>query len=699
MPENVRGIELSISVSTAELDRGLQKAASMTDRAADKMVKASERAAKRQEAATQRAAERAARDAEITAKASERAAERIARAAEHAANRQAAAAERAAKAAERSAEMMARRTTAEETRLALAAEAAADRRALAAKRAADQQIREAQRAASAAAKADQAYAKQAYAWHNQSFTERRGGGRGASGGAAFTRSIFAGLNIGQDFAAAGPSAVVNNLIQPQVWTDMAAAIPTAARALGRFSPHIIAATIALDGLGDSLHASGLGWGDFLSVVSETAQIQAATNAISGAAKAIDDTIGLSAAWDAFSSHAEFVMELAFGWTTAKDAAAEYNREAERAAAAEKAFRTASTKFIPQAVKDRQEQGDAFGQALSDAGGLKGLGGIMEILQRTNSEDLSKRLIADAIGGDRNRQNTLMDTLAAGGVDVSGMRLAAAGGVKGPMEAALGIRDDTRKANASGGEVGPATAPRAAEFAGALQERFDRSGGTMTVDDVRAALRAAGADERTIATSDIATREALSNSYNADVTARSLRDGVSPDMARRSIADDFVRQDAERADRARSEALDAATTARPGIATTANAEYMRGVASGLDPRHVGQVLTDNLTKTLTASGMGADQAKLAAEALAGEARADAERTITGQYEAGRDGMMQAKPRSPEIFDAAGLYNKVALAAAGGEQDKQLAALNKQNDLLNRLVKLTEENGGGGDIVLR
>jgi hypothetical protein len=284
----------------------------------------------------------------------------------------------------------------------------------------------------------------------------------------------------------------------------------------------------------------------------------------------------------------------------------------------------------------------------------------------------------------------MDTLAAGGVDVSGMRLAAAGGVKGPMEAALGIRDDTRKANASGGEVGPATAPRAAEFAGALQERFDRSGGTMTVDDVRAALRAAGADERTIATSDIATREALSSSYNADVTARSLRDGVSPDMARRSIADDFARQDAERAERARSSAVDAAMQARPGIGIEANAQYQSGVTRGLDPGHMLKVVADNLTKTLTASGMGADQAKLAADALAGDARADMERTLTGQVAAGEMDAMRAKPRSPEMFDASQLWSKVALGAAGGENDKQLQALNKQNDLLQRLVKQGEEN---------
>jgi hypothetical protein len=704
MPD-MGGIEGSISVSTADLDKGLQRAASMMDKTADRMAASAERSAKRREAADKRAADRAAQNAATAAKAAELAADRVARAAEAAAERQARAAERAAAAQERAAESAARRAAAEEARAAVAAEQAADRKAAAAKSAADRQIREAERAAKASARANAAYAKQAYHWSNQSdrdIADPFVGGGGMGGGAsrrggAVGRSAFNALNIGQDFFQGGPASTINNLLQPTLWSDMGAAVGGARMAIAGFGATAVVAGAAFLAINSSLKNAKLEWSDFGSVLSNLGPIEAVGDAISGLGIIVNEAFGFDVG-SQISTWTSDLAEYTLGWQSAIAAAVEHKRNLEDINSINKEFAGGAAKFQSSGQKAAGAQGELFGQALADVGGSGGINGIVAKLGGTNGQSSIRGLVNGAINGNTASQDKLLNAMKAAGMDVGELDAIRAGGdPAGDREKAKKEAEDAAKEAAKAAE--DAREKRVSTATGDLQDRFDKRGGQVSESEVAAALARSGADPADAG----GVRAALAKSYGERVQERALKEGVDTETARGMIADDYAKADAEKArresDRARSEAMDAATQARPGIAVSANAEYMRGVASGLDPRHVGQVLTDNLTKTLTASGMGEQQARLAAESLAGDARADAERTLTGQYEAGRAGMAEQRQRSPEIFDAAGLYNKVALAAAGGENDKQLAALNKQNDLLQQLVRLTGENGGNGQIFLR
>jgi hypothetical protein len=718
MGENVGGIDGEIRIDVSKLDSDLNKASASMDRAAEKMGASAEKAAKRQEEASKRAADKAAKDAEITAKAVEKASERIAKSAEAAANRQAAAAERAARAAERQAESMAKRAAAEEARAAVAAERAADRKAQAAQRAADRQVREAQRAAEAEAKIHDTALREAQRaraqreWDRQRDPNRPRPDQPGGGGSRAQGMLTVGRFIDdlQYVPQQGLRPIANQLVE--------------------IAPKIGIVAIGLSVMASAAKAAWAAMKDGGDPATEVDRLRAKVEELDGAWIKTADSIreagkareALSNAEKAAEARAirpEGVEKAAGGF---KAAAATVGGNAAESVVRQLASEEYASNDIG-LVKRGLESG-AIGGDLAASVGLSRESTSQEVARQLDIPEFRAELREALVGS---RTNELMAGLANGdpgaaknifamaGNSKLGARdargeytngflrsLASETAPKDAMKAAMGIRGDYGKSKSdSTKEAREEAERRASDLAGDLQTRFNRGGGTMSEADVAAALSSAGANPADAS----ATRATLAKSYGESVRERALSDNLTPDGARAAIASDYAKEDAERArresDKARSEALGAAEQAAPALQGQANAGFMRMLNSGASAGDVTRRIEEEIRSALQGRGLGADQAAIAASAMAGEAQSGAEKSIAGGIDSEYDRRMNQKPKGPELFGAEDLWRKVAVAAGGGENDRQLNVMNSQLSELRELKNMIREQGlmGGGNVYLR
>lgn len=120
------------------------------------------------------------------------------------------------------------------------------------------------------------------------------GGGGSERGAALGRTGFALANIAQDIGQAGPSAALNNVLNPMVWDDLATAVGGSRAALIGFGAAGVAAlaglAVAAKDLNDELSKGGLALGDFGAVLGNLPAVESATGKFGDLADAIGTMI-------------------------------------------------------------------------------------------------------------------------------------------------------------------------------------------------------------------------------------------------------------------------------------------------------------------------------------------------------------------------------------------------------------------------
>jgi len=265
-----------------------------------------------------------------------------------------------------------------------------------------------------------------------------GGGGGASRAersGARARTGFALANIAQD-AAYGPTAIINNLIQPQVWKDLAVSIGGGGKALAGFGTVAVAVGAGLMVINNGLKQANLGWRDLDNVVGELAPMRAAQNAFHNLGQEIrgligDDLIG------AGNTLAGDLAEYTLGWRTATEAVTEHKAALAQAVKFDAGFAGAKAKF--DGIDPEQKKvGEAF---MNELAGLKtnqniGAFDAMKTAMMRNPVPGNDDIFAKAAQGDPNAMAKMLGLANAAGLNTIGLKGMLGGVPEQPMDAAV-----------------------------------------------------------------------------------------------------------------------------------------------------------------------------------------------------------------------------------------------------------------------
>lgn len=660
------GVIGTVSVDTSQVERSMEDVERLMDRSAEKSARAAER----------------------KAEAERRAAEKAAEAVEKAEARKRAAAERTE---QRHIDQLNRHMD--------AVNRAAEREIAAAERVAERK-RQAIRKQMEAAEAS--YRRGVSGLGGGAFDDLPsvggggGGGRGGAGGraagrGALSRSVFAGLNMAQDFEAAGMRGITNNLIQPTLWKDMATAAGAGRVALAGFGTAAVAVGGAFLAIDNGLRQANLGWGDFLSVVGNLAPVEAAGQAIGGVKVVIDEFFGVDVGGQ-LNTWAGDLAEWAVGWRSATEAVKLHNEAVAEAEGIAKKFAGVSQRFQSDQQKAQGSQGERFGSALANAGGSGGLAGIVAKLGGTKGASSIQAMINSPTEGNTASQGKLIGLMNSAGLDTTDLANIRGGG-QTRTDKALDI---LKEGGVGGGSTRQPVDTRVAGYASDLQERYTRarSGGTsIGAEDVGNALAEAGVPSEVAAKLREDVLASLEEVYQTGVTSRALADKVSPAEAAGRIAQDdrMAGEEKRRAaeEKADREAMAAVQDASPSMAGQARETYLRGVMSGGNANAVGRQIGDQAAAALKAKGMDPAQAERAGQLVSAEARAGAERELADRLSSGRDAMEKWQPRNAELISGAELYSRVVSGVGPtNDQAKIVQGINRSNELLQQIA-----NAGG------
>lgn len=252
-----------------------------------------------------------------------------------------------------------------------------------------------------------------------------GGMGGGSGGrrGALGRSAFNVANISQDIAQAGPYAAINNLLQPYLWKDFAAAVGGGKAALAGFGTAAVAVGAAFMTIDQGLKKAKLSWSDFGAVLGNLQPIEAAGEAIQGLGVMITDTLGGQEGVNAIDKWLGDLAEYTLGWRTATEAVRQHKDALAQAKVAEEQFRQNQAKFVGADQQAQREAGQRFGTELAGMGGQGGLEEIKKRIGGTKGQIGAAILINEAIGGNRKSQDKLMALLKSMGMDTMGLEAA------------------------------------------------------------------------------------------------------------------------------------------------------------------------------------------------------------------------------------------------------------------------------------
>lgn len=246
-------------------------------------------------------------------------------------------------------------------------------------------------------------------WSQQSGDDRRG---------ARARTGFALANIAQDLPYGG-TAVINNLIQPQIWKDLAASIGGGRLALAGFGTTAVAVGAGLVTINAGLKKANLEWSDFGSVVGNTAPVRGAKEAINDLGETIRHTIGQDNL-DTFDTWLGDLAEYAVGWRTATKAVKEHKDALSAQAKEDAAHATIAEQFGGGAARKAAEP---FMRAMEAAGGGKGAGGVLDQIKdraMRNGLPMAGDLEQRLRDGDPAAMREVMGLARKAGINTAGM---------------------------------------------------------------------------------------------------------------------------------------------------------------------------------------------------------------------------------------------------------------------------------------
>lgn len=188
------------------------------------------------------------------------------------------------------------------------------------------------------------------------------------------------------------------------------------------------------------------------------------------------------------------------------------------------------------------------------------------------------------------------------------------------------------------------------------------------DEIAEAMKRSGFSDDTAGRRSGQVSEIVREQVDAMIRERSIASGVTEDDARTSLT--LERRTAES-----KSALSAAEAVDPGIKSRTDRQAVEGLMAGGSLAQVSRMLTDGITTSLKAAGLSGEQAELAAKKLSFEAVGESSGML-GEYQRNAAEAMRDDRRSPEMFDAGQLFEKVQAGVGNRSHEDKIEDLNEK-----------------------